>query len=496
MGPSGGDEDRRSGRPGPGQEPEPAELWVDAGASDRSDGPADHLGGPAPGSGGGARTRWIALAVGFVVLIAVIAVQHYVGGRPSASPGPVTSVQSSPTVEPSPTPHTPDPGAASATGSGPHTAASGPGTLVPQDSINAELSQAVANMNSARSAANSAAKTPDTTSPTTSTVPEQSLPGAGNWELVGYGPAGLVRYRPATGTVTVTPVPVITTDTVLSLAVTRTAAIIRPMDGVGYVIANGRAAAPLAGLLAQGVRVVPGPDPAHVWTVLEALPDGTIETSSVVPDDQGPPQVSLALVDGAGRSAGATLTIPRSLLVTSGYGVTGDGAGYALAYGVGGIYDVRPDGLSLVTHGDLLAVGPTRYLVYDCDDGGRCGTAVVNRKDRSRRALAGFASRTWFPSAPGVVSPDGSEAALTQYTPSGTVLLLIDLTTGKTRTVDTGLGLDGSGDSALAFSPDGRYLLVAGTVGVVPVDVRTGGLLSPLPVPPVTILAVRATPDS
>jgi|GEM_PF-955973 len=499
MGPSSGDENRLRGRPAPGHEPEPTELWIDAGAPDQPGGPAEGLSGPSPGSGAAGRNRWIALGVGFVVLVAVIAVQHFATGGPSASPDTPTSA----VTEPAPTPSDRNDPSTSESSAG--TVTADPSVLVPQDSVNAELSHAVADMNSARqagdgaassAAASSATQAPDTTSPITRAVPKQALLGARDWELFGYGAAGLVRYSPATGTVTVTPMPVLTSDTVLSLAVTSSAAIIRPMEGAGYVIADGKGAAPLAGLLAQGVRVLPGPDPAHVWTTLETPPDGTVETSSVATGDEGPPQVSLALVDSAGRPTGTELTIPASLLVTSGYAVTGDGTGYALTYGVGGIYDVRPDGLSLVTHGDLLAVGPTRYLVYDCDDSGTCRTPVVNRKDHSRHVVAGLATRAWFQSAPGVVSPDGSEAALMQYTASGTVLVLVDLATGKTRTIDTGSGLNGSGDSTLAFSPDGRYLLVAGAVGVVPVDVRTGDLLPPLPFPPVTVLAVRATPGS
>ena len=482
----------------PGDEPEPAELWIDSGAPDQPAGSAGNLTGPAPGSGGTARTRWIALAVGFVVLVAVIAVQHFATGGPSASPGTPTGTASSRVIEPSPTPS--DRGRPSATGAG--TSTSEPRTSVPLDSAKAELSQLKAAASSARQAAGDALSSavastttdaPDTTSPVRTTVAKRA--GAGNWELMGYGPAGVIRYHPATGALTVTPVPPVSSDNVLSFVVTGNGAIIRSMDNVdGYLVIDGKAAAPLTGLLGRGTRVLPGPDPQRVWVVTETQPDGgssTADIGGLAGPGQDPPHVALTMVGTDGKPTGSKIDIPYAMLVAGGYGVTSDASGYALVYGVGGTYDVQPDGPHLVTHGTLLAVGPTRFLVYECDDLGRCGAAVVNRKDGSRRSLPGLAPRVGYQTANGVISPDGHTAALLQYATNGTKVILINLQTGSSHVLDVAANGTGTADSTLVFSPDGRYLVVDGVTGVVTIDTRTGRVGSPLPIPPVSALAVR-----
>ena len=485
----------------PEDEPEPAELWIDAGSPDHPDGPADRLSGPAPGSGGTARTRWIALAGGFVVLVAVIAVQHFAGGGSTASPN-FSSTASSPATVPSST---------GRTGSAPAET----GSADPHGSMAAQSSQIAAAASSARQAASSArqaassarqasddasgsavsdpSSVPDTTSPVRTTVAKRAA--VGNWELVGYGPAGVVRYRPATGALTLTPVPPVNSDNVLSFVVTGNGAIIRSMDNVdGYLVADGKGATPLAGLLSRGTRVLPGPDPQRVWVVTETDPDGgtgTADIGSLAGPDQDPPHVALTMVGPNGQPTGSKIEIPYAMLVPGGYGVTSDASGYALVYGVGGTYDVGPDGPHLVTHGTLLAVGPTRFLVYECDDLGRCGAAVVNRKDGSRRSLQGLSPRIGYQAAQGAISPDGRTAALLQYAAGGTKVILIDLATGKSRTLDVTANGTGTADSTLVFSPNGRYLVVDGVTGVVPIDTRTGKAGSPLPIPPVSALAVR-----
>ncbi len=463
------------GNPGdawtPGGEPEPAELWITGGPGDASGGTGH--GGRAGGSGGPGRTRWIALAAGFVVLVAVIAVQHFAGGRPSASPDATGSASAPPTPSPSDSPVTTDRSTASVSNqtppSTPHPDSSG-GTMLPSTSQLAHRGPPTV------PPPPSPTTTVDTTSPSTGTAPKGLLPGAGDWELVGYGVDGVVRYRPATGRLVVTPVPPLLGNdgTVLFFVVTGSTAIIRPLAAVpGYVVADGKPADGLTGALATGQAVVlPGPDPTHLWASLGG-------------------SGSVALLDARGKRTGTTMKLPGAA-AHGGYSLTSDGDGYVLAVGVGGVYDVRPDGASLVTHGRVLAAGPTRFLVYECDTSARCGTAVVDRTTGRRRAIPAYAPSEVYVTQ-GVVAPDGRYAALIDQGRRGSWVTLIDL---RARTVDTPLMLSSFNagndlSTLLVFTPDGRYLLVDTGSEVVPIDLRSGKVLGQLPLPPMGVIAVR-----
>ncbi len=504
---SGGD-GSSGGRP-PGGEPEPAELWITGeqggpgvpggqGAPGGPGGPAGPGGPPgghppvgAGGGDGGRRARWIALTIGFVVLVAVIAVQHFAGGRPVASPDPTTS-SSAPT--PSSTARSSTAPSSTARSSTAESGTTASGTAAPQIETRphrprptdvTEWASAPGENGDVGPTTSHSHPAVNTTSPRTSTVAKASLPGAGKWELVGYGPAGLIRYRPATGALTVTPVPPIRSGNILSFVVTRTAAIIRSMDNVpGYLVPEGKPAVPLPGLLGKPARVLPGPDADHLWL-----------TSSNNPANGAPPRTSLVLVNAHGRATGTTIRVPTGLGDGGGYAVTSDGAGYALAYGIGGVYDVRPDGAHLVTHGQVVAAGPTAFLVYDCNDKGQCSSAVINRKTGAKRALAALtfdAVQTFGPQ--GVISADGRYAAVRRFDADGTRLQLVDLRTGRSHMLTLNMATVGNVNdltSGLAFSPSGRYLLVAGTVRATPVDTRTGHLLDPLPIPPMNAMAIR-----
>jgi hypothetical protein len=87
---------------------------------------------------------------------------------------------------------------------------------------------------------------------------------------------------------------------------------------------------------------------------------------------------------------------------------------------------------------------------------------VVNATTGVRRTLpgAGLNVVTWpWPAEPGIVSPDGAPAAVTVASgPQGTVLDLVNLTTGRTTTLP--VPVDTSSDSqTLAWSPDSRWLV-------------------------------------
>ncbi len=443
----------------------PFEVWItEAGQPTGPSGPT----GRRPGRGSGNPGRWIALGAGFVVLVAVIVVQHFAGGRPAASTLPTTSGASATTT-------------ASATGT------SSSGGTAPAESAPATPTTAGASpIDTAVGLADPGSGVPETaeperqtttpSAPVTTTIRDQPWPGAGNWELVGYGPSGVVRYRPATGERTVTPVPTIQSSGPLSFVVTRHDAIIRPMDGVpGYLVPDGRPATALPDLLAYSPAAWPGPDPEHLWVLMNTYPS------------------TVGLIDPQGAMTGTYLELPEMAAGNPPFSLTADGSGYLLAAAVGGRYDLTPDGPRLVTHGIVLAVGPTGFLVYDCDEKARCGVFRVDRSTWKRHALAGldFSPSTFARN--GVISPDGRYAAVQVMQGGSAAAQLVDLTRGMARPLPIDLARDGRtlGNSSLAFTPDGRYLLALGSEGVVPVDPVSGATLPPLPLPGLDAIAVR-----
>jgi hypothetical protein len=139
-----------------------------------------------------------------------------------------------------------------------------------------------------------------------------------------------------------------------------------------------------------------------------------------------------------------------------------DGAGYVLVPGTGGVYDARPGAFHLVTTGAVAAVGPARWLATECRGTNHCVTVVIDSASGARRILPGNAV-SWLGADtagfPGVISPDGSTAAIFRGRNAGPLTLhLIDLTSGA----DYQLAVQGSpGDGTLAWSPDSRWLFVA-----------------------------------
>lgn len=90
----------------------------------------------------------------------------------------------------------------------------------------------------------------------------------------------------------------------------------------------------------------------------------------------------------------------------------------------------------------------------------------------------------------GVMSPDGRYAAMWRYLATGSRVTLVDLRTGRTRTVATATEV-GDPTATLVFTPDSRYLLVAARDGVTAVSTGTGTTLGTLPIPPVRLMALR-----
>jgi hypothetical protein len=311
--------------------------------------------------------------------------------------------------------------------------------------------------------------------PVLSEVGHSLFDATSGWELIGRGPQGVVRIQPAAGRIIVQVGPT-TSETGPVLFNAGTAVlVIRPLDSVeGYLVPDGQPARELTGELSHGGPAAPGPDGSMVW-IIKVVGSGPVMT----------------LVDTQGRQVGQTMNFPRD-----GDGqLSPDGGGYLIFEGIGGAYDVRMDGMHRITTGVVVAVGPTRWLALECDDAYRCTTVAIDRRTGARRQLnvvtqpyRGF----------GVISADGTRAALTTTDPAGlTVTHLVDITNG----VDHVLPLPGNSngdDSTMAWSPDGRWLFVATPTGTLyTIEAATAQVRDiGVHLPPVTQLAVRPAPLS
>lgn len=334
------------------------------------------------------------------------------------------------------------------------------------------------------------------TEPTTTTIEWAAAgsPGAAGWELVGYRAGGasgtdpgmLVRFDPS-GTIVTTPVPPLWDQGQASFAATDTGAVIvaNSSSGDSYVVADGKGATPVTGALDGAWSVFPAADGQHLWV-------------------SGGQNYPMALIEVGldGAATGGKIPVPAAATMAPWSELRPDGAGYVLARGIGGTYDLRPDGAELVTPGQLLAIGPTGYLAWECDLTGGCETVAIDRATRSRQGVPGLAYHlSNGPMPPGVISLDGTHAALSRFGADGPVVDLIDLASGHSTTVSVGMPEGYFAMSTIAFTPDGGTLLVASAQGVLRVDVASGQVLDAvLPIPAVDFFVIRTRgeppPDS
>ena len=296
------------------------------------------------------------------------------------------------------------------------------------------------------------------------------------WELFGFSPGRVVRVQFALGRVTRTTVPAVQSAGPASLIVGPGQVIIRPLDNVpGYLVPDGQPARPLVGVLSHGGTVIPGPAPGLVWF-------------------QAGYQARVLTLDRLnGTAQGPSIPLPAG----GPWLVTADGDGYALIHGISPMlgYDARPGALRAV-RGTVAATGAGRLLTVPCHRR-RCPNVLIDPASDTQRVLPGPpADPAADPAAaPGLISPDGSFAAIFRSHPAGPATLdLINLRSGADLPVAVPLGAASLGAQTLAWSPDSRWLFVAAADGKL-LAVRAGtGQVSGLGIalPPITQVAVRA----
>jgi hypothetical protein len=309
-------------------------------------------------------------------------------------------------------------------------------------------------------------------------VPTPILGITDTWELFGYGDGEVVRIQFGDGGITRTAIPPLQSTGPVYLLAGRGWAMVRPLDGVpGYLVRDRVAAGRLARSLDEGGPAMPGPDDDDIW-----IPAG----------EDGGSRVQMALTDVDGHRVGPRIWLPRDVV----HSAQPDDAGYFVVTGADGVYAARPGGLRRITTGSLLAAGPTRWLTLECDEAYRCGMYAIDRAGGAKRPIGGAVddAQALQPPTLGRISPDGTFAAVVEPGLEGTPLHLINLNKGGDRQLTVPLGESpDAGGNAMVFSPDSRWLFVAGEGGVLyAIDTASGAAQTVGPVlPPLRQLVMR-----
>lgn len=291
------------------------------------------------------------------------------------------------------------------------------------------------------------------------------------WELFGLGSGQVVRIQLAAGRITRTAVPALLSSGPVTFLAGPHQVIIRPLDFVpGYLVPDGQPARQLRGALGHGSTVLPGPRPGQVWV-----------------QGMSGQHALMSLVGQDGSKLGAAVPIPAN----GQWPVISDGRGYLLIHRAGHVYDARPGTRHLITSGAVAAVGPTRWLTVACRRRRHCLDVVIDSVTGARRVLAGPRLSTIVPA--GVISPDGSTAALFRVRAGQATVQLLRLVSGTERAIPVHLDQESFDLGAVAWSPDSQWLFVV-TAGrrIVAVSASTGRVRGlGVALPPVSQLAVR-----
>jgi hypothetical protein len=309
---------------------------------------------------------------------------------------------------------------------------------------------------------------PTGTAPGVVDVGHPLLGVTGSWNLFALGDTDVVRIEPAKGRIVTTPFPALKSSGPVSFVAGPSWVMVRPLDHVpGYLVRDDSVAAEQNTPFAYGGALLPGPDADHLWL-------------------QGNDNDAIRLVDVRGHFTGTSIKIPDDLVMS---GLSA--GGYPLMQGTGGTYLARPSGLTRITTGALLAVGPDRFLTRECDAEHRCVSVVTDRAGGTGHPLPGLSVPP--ASAVGAISPDGRTAALLEPDDSGrSVVHLIDLGTGADRLSAVSVD-ESSYQNVMVWSPDGTWLFVTDAEGGLHAVNRATGRAGALDMklPPVTQLAIR-----
>jgi hypothetical protein len=315
--------------------------------------------------------------------------------------------------------------------------------------------------------------------------PAGPLPDVGDVQLFARAGDAVVEVNFGADRIVSTPVPELQLTGAVTFGATSGGAFVRPVSGApGYYVPDAGTARPLGGALANAT-VLPAPDPDEVWTIgyrTDWLADLHL----------------VRVLTGSGT--GQVLRVPSRVGAMISHPMP-DGAGYLLATGTGGSYDVRPDGahrlpVNLVAS-TVLADGGGRLLVAACAPGSprTCPAQLLRLPDGRRLGPPRHLTATAAQPA-GVIAPDGRTALVYQAAATGPPQLrLLDLATGHFRGAPIAVDPDVQ-PGALAYAPDGRWAFAVSAGGrLTAIDVRTGAAQTVRAgLPHLYQLAVRATP--
>lgn len=139
-----------------------------------------------------------------------------------------------------------------------------------------------------------------------------------------------------------------------------------------------------------------------------------------------------------------------------------DGTGHLLGQNAGGIYQITPGGARRITHGELIAIGGSHVLAWDCDARASCKPFLITRSTGQRAAIPGI-DKLYGPdisqTSPGAISPDGRYAALRlpNTTDDHWPLAVVDLKTGRSHLLPGSLAGTNPNDQ-FTWAANSRYL--------------------------------------
>jgi hypothetical protein len=324
-----------------------------------------------------------------------------------------------------------------------------------------------------------------------------------SWELFAHGPRDLVAIDFARGQITTTMLPAeVTGIPDLSFVVGPHEAIIRPEAGSGpaYVIPDGAPARSLVGPLGRAGLLLEGPEPGQAWQY--SWSDGS---------------PVMTLVTLAGRPVGPAIALTPPHHPAPGMPAADGRGGVLLLASSDEVLDPWPDRRDQV-NGQVIAVGPTRWLLVSCRDAARCRNVAYDPRSGALRALPGpavadtagaggaaaagtagaggaaaaGAAYVWPPD--GVVSPDGATAAVIDTGTTPPTIRLINLSTGADSPIAVPSPRD-AGSQSMAWSPDSRWLFLADNGRLLAVNAGTGRVTGlGVRLPDITQVAVRTAP--